>query len=104
MILPHDFCGERSQVLSETPTRFAFLGRKPHRNHPHQTSMARDFASRSPGSTVMNRRHTQHVPRPVFRSGQRQEGRAICPFFESLEDRLMLDVGRESKRIRCRLL
>ncbi len=52
----------------------------------------------------MNRRHTQHVPRPVFRSGQRQEGRAICPFFESLEDRLMLDVGRESKRIRCRLL
>jgi hypothetical protein len=104
VILPHDFCGERSQVLSETLTRFAFLGRKPHRNHPHQTSVARDFASRSPGRTVMNRRHTRHVPRPVFRSGQRQAARSVRLSFESLEDRLMLDVGRESKRIRSRLL
>jgi hypothetical protein len=52
----------------------------------------------------MNRRHTQHAPRPVFHSRQRQAARGIRPFFESLEDRLMLDVGRESRRIRSRLL
>ncbi len=85
MILPHDFCGERSPVLSETLTRIAFLGRKPHRNHPHRSFVARDFASRSPGRTVMNRRHAQHVPHPVFRSRQWQAARSVRLSFESLE-------------------
>jgi hypothetical protein len=52
----------------------------------------------------MNRRHTQHVPRPLLRSRQRQAARSVRLSFESLEDRLMLDVGRESKQIRSRLL
>ena len=41
----------------------------------------------------MRRSSTQHSPRPILRSRPRTKARVHRPFFESLEDRTMLDTG-----------